>query len=309
MKGKGVKVTKFIKDFSLEVLHEGADMQEAMLTVSDLNRPGLQFQGFYDYFDPHRLQIIGRSEHMYLQGLSSEDRRKCFDNLFLYGIPALIISRELECFPECMEAAKTYGRTVLRSTETTVDFTSHVIEYLNRALAPYVTRHGVLIDVYGIGIILMGDSGIGKSELAIDLIMRGHRLVADDAVEIRRISNELEGTAPEVIRHFIELRGVGIINVKNMYGVGAVINSKSIDMVIHLELWDNNKNYDRLGLDEDFTAVLGVKLPKITLPVRPGRNLAIVIEVAASNHRLKKMGYNGAQELQDRLAAKIRQED
>lgn len=180
MKGKGVKVTKFIKDFSLEVLHEGADMQEAMLTVSDLNRPGLQFQGFYDYFDPHRLQIIGRAEHMYLQGLCSEDRRKCFDDLFLYGIPALIISRELECYPECMDSAKTYGRTVLRSTETTVDFTSHVIEYLNRALAPYVTRHGVLMDVYGIGVLLMGDSGIGKSELAIDLIMRGHRLVSDD---------------------------------------------------------------------------------------------------------------------------------
>ena len=301
MKGKGVKVTKFIKDFSLEVLHEGIDLQEAMLTVSDLNRPGLQFQGFYDYFDPHRLQIIGRSEHMYLQGLSSEDRRKCFDNLFLYGIPALIISRELECFPECMEAAKTYGRTVLRSTETTVDFTSHVIEYLNRALAPYVTRHGVLIDVYGIGIILMGDSGIGKSELAIDLIMRGHRLVADDAVEIRRISNELEGTAPEVIRHYIELRGIGVIDVRQLFGMRAIKTESQLDLVVHFEQWDQTKFYDRLGIEDHFTDILDVQVPIVTIPVRPGRNLASIVEVAAMNNRNRKMGHNAALELTQRM--------
>ena len=303
MKGKGVKVTKFIKDFSLEVLHEGADMQEAMLTVSDLNRPGLQFQGFYDYFDPHRLQIIGRAEHMYLQGLCSEDRRKCFDDLFLYGIPALIISRELECFPECMDAAKTYGRTVLRSTETTVDFTSHVIEYLNRALAPYVTRHGVLMDVYGIGVLLMGDSGIGKSELAVDLIMRGHRLVSDDAVEIHRISNELEGTAPEVIRHFIELRGVGIINVRQMFGMRAVKTSSLIDMIIKLEPWDDKKVYDRWGMEDQYETILDVQVPILTVPVRPGRALASIVEVAAMNNRYRYYGHNAAAELASRVDA------
>lgn len=305
MKGKGVKVTKFIKDFSLEVLHEGADMQEAMLTVSDLNRPGLQFQGFYDYFDPHRLQIIGRAEHMYLQGLCSEDRRKCFDDLFLYGIPALIISRELECYPECMDSAKTYGRTVLRSTETTVDFTSHVIEYLNRALAPYVTRHGVLMDVYGIGVLLMGDSGIGKSETAIELLKRGHRLVADDAVEIQRVSGSLWGTAPEMIRHYIEIRGVGVIDVQRLFGMSAVQHDSEVELVIQLEPWEDGKFYDRLGLEGETYTMLGVSLPYVTIPVRPGRNLAGIVEIAAMKNRQTFFGYNSAQEFVDRVDRQI----
>ena len=240
---------------------------------------------------------------MYLQGLCSEDRRKCFDDLFLYGIPALIISRELECYPECMDSAKTYGRTVLRSTETTVDFTSHVIEYLNRALAPYVTRHGVLMDVYGIGVLLMGDSGIGKSELAIDLIMRGHRLVSDDAVEIRRISNELEGTAPEVIRHFIELRGVGIINVRQMFGMRAVKTTALIDMIIKLEPWDDKKVYDRWGMEDQYETILDVQVPILTVPVRPGRALASIVEVAAMNNRYRYYGHNAAAELASRVDA------
>ena len=303
MKGKGVKVTKFIKDFSLEVLNEGENMQDAMLTISDLNRPGLQFQGFYDYFAPQRLQIIGKSEHMYLQSLSSEERRKCFNDLFLYDIPALIIARELECFPECMETAQQYGRTVLRSPEVTVDFTSHVIEYLNRALAPYVTRHGVLMDVYGIGVMLVGDSGVGKSELAIDLIMRGHRLVADDAVEIRRLSNELEGTAPEVIRHFIELRGVGIINVRQMFGMRAVKTSAIIDMIIKLEPWDEEKVYDRWGMEDQYETILDVQVPILTVPVRPGRALASIVEVAAMNNRYRYYGHNAAAELAARVDA------
>ena len=301
MKGKGVKVTKFIKDFSLEILHEGADMQEAMLTVSDLNRPGLQFQGFYDYFDPHRLQIIGRAEHMYLQGLCSEDRRKCFDDLFLYGIPALIISRELECFPECMDSAREHGRTLLRTPETTVDFTSHTIEYLNRQLAPCITRHGVLLDIYGEGVMITGDSGIGKSESAIELIMRGHRLVADDAVELRRISNQLIGTAPEVIRHYIELRGIGVIDVRQLFGMRAIKTESQLDLVVNFEQWDNTKFYDRLGIEDHFTEILDIQVPFLTIPVRPGRNLASIVEVAAMNNRHRRYGYNAAEELARRV--------
>ena len=202
-----------------------------------------------------------------------------------------------------MDSAKTYGRTVLRSTETTVDFTSHVIEYLNRALAPYVTRHGVLMDVYGIGVLLMGDSGIGKSELAIDLIMRGHRLVADDAVEIRRISNQLIGTAPEVIRHYIELRGIGVIDVRQMFGMRAVKTTALIDMIIKLEPWDDKKVYDRWGMEDQYETILDVQVPILTVPVRPGRALASIVEVAAMNNRYRYYGHNAAAELASRVDA------
>ena len=301
MQEHGLKISELVTLFNLEVLNRGSDYDTALLTITDVNRPGLQFHSFYDYFDPRRLQVLGKAEITYLKGLTTEQRRKCFDDLFLYDIPALVISRGLDCFPECLESARVHERTLLRTEETTVEFTSHTIEYLNRVLAPCVTRHGVLLDISGEGVMITGDSGIGKSESAIELIMRGHRLVADDAVEIRRISNQLIGTAPEVIRHYIELRGIGVIDVRRLFGMGAIKLKQQIDMVINLEPWNDNTVYDRLGLDQMQTEVLGVKLPSITIPVKPGRNLASIVEVAAMNNRNRKMGHNAALELTQRM--------
>ena len=301
MSENGMKITAFVALFELEVLNQGSDFGTAMLTITDVNRPGLQFHNFYDYFDPRRLQVIGKAEVTYLKGMTSEQRRKCFDDLFLYDIPALVISRGLDCFPECLESAKEHGKTLLRTQETTVEFTSHTIEYLNRALAPCVTRHGVLLDIYGEGVMITGDSGVGKSEAAIELIMRGHRLVADDAVELRRISNQLIGTAPEVIRHYIELRGIGVIDVRQLFGMRAIKVESQLDLVVHFEQWDQTKFYDRLGIEDHFTEILDVQVPIITIPVRPGRNLASIVEVAALNNRHRKFGYNAAQELARRV--------
>lgn len=296
MQEHGLKISELVTLFNLEVLNRGSDYDTALLTITDVNRPGLQFHSFYDYFDPRRLQVLGKAEITYLKGLTTEQRRKCFDDLFLYDIPALVISRGLDCFPECLESARVHERTLLRTEETTVEFTSHTIEYLNRVLAPCVTRHGVLLDISGEGVMITGDSGIGKSESAIELIMRGHRLVADDAVEIRRISNRLIGTAPEVIRHYIELRGIGVIDVCRLFGMSAVKDEAEIDMVINLEQWKDGAMYDRLGLENLYTTILDVQVPSLTVPVRPGRNLAVIIEVAAMNNRHKKMGYNAAVE-------------
>ena len=298
---KGLKVTDFVSFFGLEVLNRGSDYETALLTITDVNRPGLQFHDFYDYFDPRRLQVIGKAEVTYLKSLSDEQRRKCFDDLFLYDIPALVISRGLDCFPECLESAEQHEKTILRTEETTVDFTSHAIEYLNRALAPCVNRHGVLLDIYGEGVMITGDSGVGKSETAIELIMRGHRLVADDAVELRRISNQLIGTAPEVIRHYIELRGIGVIDVRQLFGMRTVKTESQLDLIVHLEPWDQTKFYDRLGIEDHFTEIMDVKVPIVTIPVRPGRNLASIVEVAALNNRHRRYGYNAAQELARRV--------
>ena len=298
---KGLKVTDFVSFFGLEVLNRGSDYETALLTITDVNRPGLQFHDFYDYFDPRRLQVIGKAEVTYLKSLTEEQRRKCFDDLFLYDIPALVISRGLDCFPECLESAVEHEKTILRTEETTVDFTSHAIEYLNRALAPCVTRHGVLLDIYGEGLLITGDSGVGKSETAIELIMRGHRLVADDAVELRRISNQLIGTAPEVIRHYIELRGIGVIDVRQLFGMRTVKTESQLDLIVHLEPWDQTKFYDRLGIEDHFTEIMDVKVPIVTIPVRPGRNLASIVEVAALNNRHRRYGYNAAQELARRV--------
>ncbi|MCI2056881.1 MAG: HPr(Ser) kinase/phosphatase [Oscillibacter sp.] len=301
MSENGVNISKFVEVFSLQILNRGGDFDTAGLTITDVNRPGLQFQGFYDYFDPRRLQVIGKAEFMFLKGLSAEARKKCFDDLFLYDIPALVIARDLDCLPECLTSAKEHEKTLLRTEETTVDFTAHAIEYLNRELAPCLTRHGVLMDVYGEGVILMGDSGIGKSETAIELIMRGHRLVADDAVEIRRVSNELIGTAPEVIRHYIELRGIGVIDVRQLFGMRAIKTDAQIDLVVQLEQWDNTKFYDRLGIEDHFVDIMDLKVPCVTIPVRPGRNLAAIVEVAAMNNRHRRYGYNAAEELARRV--------
>lgn len=299
---RSVRVKDIVEKFQMEVINKGTDYDTEILTITDVNRPGLQFIGFFDYFDPRRLQIIGKSEVTFLRGYSAEERRKRFEDLFCYEIPALVISRNLDVFPECLEMAQKHGRTLLRTKYTSVEFTAMTIDYLNHALAPVITRHGVLVDVYGEGVLILGDSGIGKSETAIELIKRGHRLVADDAVELRKVSNrQIMGTAPENIRHFIELRGVGIVNVARVFGVGAVKVSESLDLVVQLEAWDPTKNYQRTGLESEYYDILGVNIPSTIIPVSPGRNLAVVLETAAINNRQKKMGYNAAKELLIRL--------
>lgn len=301
MQERGLKMSEFVAQFNLEVLNKGADFDTMLLTITDVNRPGLQFHDFYDYFDPRRLQVVGKAEITYLKGLTEQRRRKCFDDLFLYDIPALVISRGLDCFPECLDSAREHDRTLLRTEDTTVEFTSRTIEFLNRYLAPCVTRHGVLLDISGEGVMITGDSGIGKSESAIELIMRGHRLVADDAVEIRRISNQLIGTAPEVIRHYIELRGIGVIDVRQLFGMSAIRAESQINLVVQFEQWDNTKFYDRLGIEDHYIDILDIQVPCVTIPVRPGRNLASIVEVAAMNNRHRRYGYNAAQELAQRV--------
>ena len=295
-------LSRLVKDFDLEVVYKGLDYDTRMITIPDVNRPALQLVGFYDYFEPKRLQILGKAEFTFLKAMPLEQRRKVFEDLLRCEIPALIVARNMEIFPELMEIARKHGRTLLRTEKTTVELTSHIIDYLNRALAPQITRHGVLVEVYGEGILILGDSGIGKSELAIELVKRGHRLVADDAVELRKVSSrQIMGTAPENIRHFIELRGIGIVNVARVYGVGAVKLSESLDLVVQLEAWDPTKNYQRTGLENEYYDILGVSIPSTSIPVSPGRNLAVVLETAAINNRQKKMGYNAARELLIRL--------
>ena len=302
---RSVKVKDIVEKFQMEVLYPGADFETETLTITDVNRPGLQFVGFFDYFDPRRLQIIGKAETMFLKSFSSAERRKCFEDLFKYEIPALVISRKLDVFPECMEMAQKYGRTLLRTEHTSVEFTSMTIDFLNHELAPMITRHGVLMDVYGEGVLILGDSGIGKSETAIELLKRGHQLVADDAVEIKRISDTLHGTAPELIRHYIEIRGVGVIDVKQLFGMGAVQFETEIDLVIQLEQWQDGKFYDRLGLGEETYTLLDVSLPIVTIPVRPGRNLAGIVEIATMKNRQTKYGYNAGRDFVTQFDSKL----
>ena len=291
-----MKLGKLIKDFDLEVLRGVAHYEDVLVQREDVNRPGLQLVGFFDYFDAKRLQVLGKVENTYLTKVEPEDRRRIFDDLLAYEIPALIITRGLEPFPELMEMADRHDRTILRTQETTTAFMGALIAGLRNELAPRITRHGVLVEVYGEGVLLLGESGVGKSETAIELVKRGHRLVADDAVEIKRVGvNRLVGSAPELIRHYIELRGIGVVDVQQLFGMSAVREDQDIDLVVSLEQWNDEAMYDRLGLEELYTVILDVKVPSLTVPVKPGRNLAIIVEVAAMNNRHKKMGYNAAQ--------------
>ncbi len=299
-----VKLGKLIKEFNLEVLRGAEGYEEVDIRTEDVNRPGLQLTGFFDYFDPHRLQVIGKVEDTYLAGLTPEQRSSSFEQLLSQDIPALIISRGIEPHPECMEMAEKYNRTVLRSQDTTSVLMSTIIASLKSYLAPRITRHGVLVEVYGEGVLLLGESGVGKSETAIELVKRGHRLIADDAVEIKQtVTRGLMGTAPELIRHYIELRGIGVIDVRRLFGMSAVKEESEIDMVINLEQWKDGAMYDRLGLENLYTTILDVQVPSLTIPVKPGRNLAVIIEVAAMNNRHKKMGYNAALEFTKQINA------
>ena len=297
-----VSLQKVIDEFKLETIFIHKDANEVMIDENDVNRPGLQLMGFYEYFNPERIQIIGKMEFAYLSTIDEKTRRERLQLLFAQRIPALIITRELPYFAEMLELAKEYEVPLLRSKESTSNFMSGLIAFLNLNLAPRITRHGVLIEIYGEGVFITGESGVGKSETAIELVKRGHRLVADDAVEIRKVSNiSLVGSSPDNIRHFLELRGIGIINARRLFGIGAVKMTEKLDLVVTLEQWNYEKLYDRMGVDTEYVSLLGVKIPSLTIPVKPGRNLAVILEVAAMNNRQKKMGYNAATELLHRL--------
>ncbi len=299
-----VTVSQIKEQFKLQVLTPDIDYKNRKITECDVNRPALQLAGFFDYFDPTRLQIIGKVEYTYLEKVSPEERAHKIKRLMSYKqIPCIVICRdEIEPFPEMLECARNNGIPIFKTDLPTTSFLAEANRWLHVELAPRISMHGVLVDIYGEGILITGESGIGKSETALELVRRGHRLVADDAVEIKRVSaNTLLGSAPEVIRHFIEVRGIGIVDIKQIFGVGSVKEMKNIDLIIKLELWDQNKQYDRLGLTNEYTDILGIKVVTNAIPVRPGRNIAIICETAAINFRQKKMGYNAAEALNDRV--------
>lgn len=296
-----IQAADFAKELNLTELSPSTTT-EWDIRSADLNRPGMQLCGFYEYFAFERPQVIGKVEMTYLENLEPEVRRNVLKKYFSYDLPCVIICRGMTPPEELLSAARARNIAVYQTNMVTTKFTFTAINYLNRCLAPRVTRHGVLVNVFGMGVLLTGESGVGKSEAALELVKRGHQLVADDVVDICRVSDtRLTGECPEMVRHFMEIRGIGIIDIKAMYGVGSVATSKTIDLVMHMEHWVAGKEYDRLGLNDDYITILGVKVPHQILPVRPGRNLAIIVEVAARNLSLKRMGYSAAHELDRRL--------
>lgn len=302
-----VDLVQLIEKMKLENCTPEVDIKKIKLSQPDVNRPALQLAGFFDHFDSERVQVIGYVEHAYMKTVSQERRNEIMSRLMDYKVPCIVFSRNLEISDTLIKIATEKEIPILRSSKTTSSFMAEVIRWLNVELAPSISIHGVLVDVYGEGILITGESGIGKSEAALELIKRGHRLVADDVVEIKRVSDEtLIGISPDITRHFIELRGIGIIDVKTLFGVESVKNTQAIDLVIKLEEWSRDKDYDRFGLDEQYIEYLGNQVICHSIPIRPGRNLAIICEAAAVNHRQKKMGYNAAQELYNRVTNKIR---
>ncbi len=296
-----VSLKKLIKEFNLEVLYMPEDVK-IKVTDHGVNRPGLALSGYYAYFNEKRIQVIGKAEQEYLGSLTPEDRLARLDLLAAHHPPVLIFTSNLEVFDEVMMAAKKYNVAVARTSQRTTEFSSALIASLSIHLAPRITRHGVFIEVYGEGILILGESGVGKSETAIELIKRGHRLIADDAVELKRVSAKtIVGSSPEIIRHFMELRGIGIVDIRRIFGVGAVKTSEKVDLIVKLEPWDRNKIYDRIGLEQETTNILGNEIVTTTIPVRPGRNLAMILEVAAMNNRQRRMGYNTAEEFNKRI--------
>lgn len=302
-----VALTKLVDYFKLECIFEPENTDKIKIINSDVYRPGIQLAvDYFDYFDKTRIQLFGKVEHAYLGSLSSSKRYEILDTLFSHKPPAVIVTRGLEIYDELYDTAKKYGIPLYKTETGTSSFMSALIAWLNVELAPRVTRHGVLVEVYGEGVLMLGESGVGKSEAAVELLKRGHRLVADDAVEIKRVSSiSLIGSSPEIIRHFIEIRGIGIVDVRKIFGMGAVKNSEKIDLIINIEQWNKEKTYDRLGLEDHHTEILGISVPSLTVPVRPGRNLAVIVEVAAMNNRQKKMGFNAAEELSERLTKQM----
>lgn len=297
-----VSLAQIIEAHNLEIVYIPKSAEEIQIKTNEVNRPGIVLTGYVDYFDPLRIQILGWTEFGFLQNMSDEERQKALGYWLGLYPAAAVVTRGLEIPDYLISACQEYEIPLLTTAEETSPFLAALINFLNRELAPRITRHGVLVEVYGEGILIVGESGAGKSETAIELIKRGHRLIADDAVELRKVNERtIEGSSPSNIRHFIELRGIGIINARRIFGMGAVKPNEKVDMVIQLEDWDSTKAYDRLGLDNEYTKILDVKIPVITVPITPGRNLAVIVETAAMNNRQKKMGYNGAKELMHSL--------
>lgn len=297
-----IPLRTMVEEFDLQVEFASSNYESIQLTVADVGRPGLFLAGYYDHFDPMRIQVLGNVEMSYLAQLTPYRKEEIFDRLFAFKIPALVVARDIQPDPACLAMAEKHNVTLLRSKESTSSLISSIIAYLSDELAPRITRHGVLVEVYGEGILLTGESGMGKSEVAVELLKRGHRLIADDAVEIRKISgNTLVGTAPEVIRNFVELRGIGIINVARLFGMGAVKEENAINLVVNIVPWDTHTAYDRMGMEVEYMDLLGVNIPVNTIPITPGRNLAVILEVAAMNNRQRRMGYNAALEFTEQL--------
>ncbi len=296
------KLQTIVDKFSLETIFRPEDFDQRYIFRSDTSRPGLPLAGFFKDFENERIQIIGNMEHSYLSSLPLEARYRSLENFFSHHVIMVIVTAGLPVFPEMEELAKRYNTPLFRSYNYTSKLVSALTAELNVLLAECITIHGVLVEVYGEGILIMGESSIGKSETAIELVKRGHRLIADDAVQLKRVSDKtLVGSAPELIKHYIELRGIGIVDVRRIFGMGAVKDTEKVDLVISFEPWDSDKFYERFGLDSEYTDIMGIKIPSITIPVKPGRNLAVIIEIAAMNNRQKKMGYNTAEELNKRL--------
>ena len=301
-----VKLNKVIEKFNLKNLTPEVDTKKIVIRQTDVNRPALQFAGYFEYFDYSRIQLIGKVEYSYLKMHDDDYIREMTEKIFKAGIPCMIFCRGLEPRPLFMELGNKYGVPVLATDDGTSSFFSELNRFLKIELAPRISIHGVLVDVFGEGVLITGESGIGKSEAALELVKRGHRLVSDDVVEIKKTNNdELIGTAPDITRYFIELRGIGIIDVKEIFGIGAVKDTENIDMIIHLEPWEEGKQYDRLGMVDEYTNIMGINVPSLTIPVKLGRNLAVIVEVASMNNRQKRMGYNAAVELNNRLMSQM----
>ncbi len=301
-----IKLGEIIEKMKLDVIYMEEADHEKKITHKEINRPGLFLAGFHQYFDPDRIQILGKTEYEYLESLSMQERNEAVYLLMSKKPCCVIFCHGRKVLPHTKEYAKNFGVPLLLTSQDTSYFMSALISLLNVSLADRITRHGVLVEVYGEGVLLLGDSGVGKSETAIDLVKRGHRLIADDAVEIKRVSDiTLVGSAPEMIRHYVELRGIGVVDIRRLFGMGAVKETEKIGLIINLEQWEQGKNYERLGMDTEYTELLGIKIPSLTIPVRPGRNLALIVEIATMNMRQKLMGFNTAEELNEKLMKQL----
>lgn len=302
MANASVTLEAVIKELQLKVLYTPKDPKDVYISRSEINRPALPLSGFFDRFEADRIQIVGITEYAYLASLSHEVRKERIRALLAKKPPALVYTHKNPVDEVVIKAAEEFEIPLLCTDTNTSDFMAALIAFLNVKLAPMITRHGVLVEVYGEGILIVGDSGVGKSETAIELIKRGHRFIADDAVELRRVSAKtIVGSSPELIRHYIELRGIGIVDVRRLFGIGAIKETEKIDLVVHFEPWEQGKMYERLGIEEDYTEIMGIRIPSLTVPIKPGRNLAVILEIAAMNNRQKRMGYNTAKEFNDKL--------
>lgn len=296
-----ISLREIIEELDLEIVYASSDINDIKIDTIEINRPGLQIGGYFNMFVANRIQLMGNAEWHYYDSLPLDERMKNMDTYFSYKMPALIFSRNLDVFPEMIHLAKKYDRTILRSKKATANLSNKMANYVELQLAPETRIHGVFVEVYGVGVLITGKSGVGKSETALDLVIRGHRLISDDTVMIKNVEGKLLGESPDITRHFMEIRGLGILDIERLYGVGSVKNYEYIDVVVELELWNDAKEYDRIGLDKSFTKILGVELSTATIPVKPGRNVAMIVEVAVRNFRQKLLGYNAAEELNERI--------